>query len=146
VDRVAALLLPKALAAGWRVSLRGTDANRLAMLDEKLWLVPEDGFLAHGLAGGPHDGHQPVLLSLQGDSGASNGATCIMSIDGAEVTPDEITAMNRVMILFDGGDGAALSFARAQWKTLTDAGCAARYWSEEEGGWAQKATKNVSGD
>jgi DNA polymerase-3 subunit chi len=48
-----------------------------------------------------------------------------------------------VCILFDGLDGEALSHARGQWKALTDAGCAARYWSEESGKWEEKATKNT---
>jgi DNA polymerase-3 subunit chi len=29
--------------------------------------------------------------------------------------------------------------ARRQWKTLTEAGCAAQYWSEESGRWQKKA-------
>ena len=49
------LLLEKALAAGWRVAVRGVDAARLDRLDARLWLGPEDGFLPHGRAGGPHD-------------------------------------------------------------------------------------------
>ena len=31
--------------------------------------------------------------------------------------------------------------ARVQWKTLTDAGCSAQYWSEESGRWEKKAEK-----
>ena len=46
---------------------------------------------------------------------------------------------------FDGTDGEALSRARSQWRALTEAGCAARYWSEETGKWVEKATKNVPG-
>ena len=39
------MLLDKALDAGWRVLVRGTESARLDWLDEKLWLGPEDGFL-----------------------------------------------------------------------------------------------------
>ena len=60
------MLLTKALQAGWRVAVRGRDAGRMAWLDEKLWLGPEDGFLPHGLAGGAHEADQPVLLTTQG--------------------------------------------------------------------------------
>ena len=56
-------LLDKARGAGWRVAVRGPDPDRLAWLDEKLWLGPEDRFLPHGLAGGPHDAAQPILLT-----------------------------------------------------------------------------------
>lgn len=132
-------LLGKALGAGWRVAVRGTDAARLDWLDQQLWLGPEDGFLPHGVAGGPHDADQPVLLTTAADH--PNGATCVMAVDGAEVAPEEVTALSRVCILFDGGDEAALNTARVQWKALTGAGCPAQYWSEESGRWEKKAER-----
>ena len=128
-------LLEKARAAGWRVAVRGTDAARLDWLDGRLWMG--DGFLPHGRAGGPHDTDQPVLLTTTAQ--AANAPACVMSIDGAEVTPDEVTALERVCILFDGGDEAALAVARGQWKALTAAGCTAVYWSQESGSWAKKS-------
>ncbi len=130
------VLLEKSLAAGWRVAVRGTDAARLAWLDEKLWLGDEAGFLPHGLAGGPHDADQPVLLTTAAE--AVNGAVCVMAVDGAEVTAGEVRALERVCILFDGNDAAALDRARGQWRDLTGAGCAAQYWSEESGRWVKK--------
>ena len=130
------MLLEKARAAGWRVLVRGTQDARLDWLDQKLWLGPEDGFLAHGRAGGPHDARQPILL---GTGAASNQASCIMSVDGAELAPDEVEALERACILFDGNDEAAVAHARGQWKALTDAGCSAQYWSEESGRWEKKA-------
>ncbi|SFD98807.1 DNA polymerase III subunit chi [Roseivivax sediminis] len=131
------VLLDKALGAGWRVAVRGTRRDRLEWLDEKLWLGPEDGFLPHGLAGGPHDAAQPVLLTDRAE--APNGARCVMAIDGAEVAADEVRVLERVCILFDGADAAAVQEARGQWKALTGAGCAAQYWSEESGRWEKKA-------
>lgn len=131
------VLLDKARQAGWRIAVRGTDRARLDWLDEKLWLGPEEGFLPHGRAGGPHDGMQPILLTS--DKQAGNEATCVMSVDGAEVTPDEVTALERVCVLFDGNDDQAVQHARDQWKMLTQAGCSAQYWSEESGRWEKKA-------
>lgn len=131
------MLLEKSLGAGWRVAVRGRDAARLAWLDERLWLRPEDGFLPHGIAGGPQDADQPVLLTIE--SACPNGAACIMAIDGAEVRAEEVQAMERVCILFDGNDDAAVQVARGQWKALTGAGCAAQYWSEAGGRWEKKA-------
>ena len=55
-------LLRRSLAAGWRVELRGTTIERMAWLDERLWLGADNDFLPHGLAGGPHDALQPILL------------------------------------------------------------------------------------
>ncbi|KIC48929.1 DNA polymerase III subunit chi [Tateyamaria sp. ANG-S1] len=130
------MLLGKALQAGWRVAVRGPDAGRLGWLDEKLWLGADEGFLPHGLAGGPHDADQPVLLTT---GPAANNATCVMTIDGAEVTAEEVAALDRVCVLFDGNDPEALNVARAQWKALKDAGASAQYWSEESGRWEKKA-------
>lgn len=131
------LLLGKARAAGWRVAVRGTQAERLRWLDEKLWLGPEEEFLPHGLAGGAHDARQPILLTTSGE--AANTPHCVMSIDGADVVPDEVGGLERVCVLFDGNDDAALTHARTQWKSLTGAGCAAQYWSEASGRWEKKA-------
>ncbi|WP_102222739.1 DNA polymerase III subunit chi [Acidimangrovimonas sediminis] len=139
VDQALALLVPKSLEAGWRVAVRGTDEGRLRWLDDRLWLGPEEGFLPHGLAGGPHDADQPVLLTTAATS--PNGAACLMAIDGAEVTAAEIATLERVCILFDGANPDALSRARVQWKSLTDAGASAQYWSEEQGRWQMKAER-----
>ena len=82
------MLLGKARAAGWRVAVRGTDPARMEWLDEKLWLGPEEEFLPHGLAGGPHDARQPVLLTTAAE--AANAPQCVMSVDGAAVAPEEV--------------------------------------------------------
>ncbi len=131
------MLLGKARGAGWRVHVRATSDERLKWLDEKLWLGPDEGFLAHGLAGGAFDAEQPVLLGTGAD--AANGATCLMAVDGADVSAAEVESSERVCVLFDGNDGPALELARGQWKALTTAGCAAQYWSQESGKWAMKA-------
>ncbi|MFV0515613.1 MAG: DNA polymerase III subunit chi [Jhaorihella sp.] len=130
-------LLERSLARGWRVEVRGRDADRLAWLDERLWLGSDDGFLPHGLAGGPHDADQPVLLTSA--AGAVNAPHCVMAVYGAEVAPEEVATLERVCILFDGHDESAVSHARGQWKALTGAGCPAQYWSEAEGRWQMKA-------
>ncbi len=130
-------LLGKARSAGWPVLVRGVEDARLDWLDEKLWLGPDDGFLAHGRTGGPHDALQPILLSCE-TGVAANDALCLMVIDGAEVSAEEVGALERVCVLFDGNDDAAVNHARSQWKVLTEAGCAAQYWSEASGRWEKK--------
>ncbi|KGJ08735.1 DNA polymerase III subunit chi [Paracoccus sphaerophysae] len=131
-------LIGKSRQAGWRVELRGTDAARMARLDEALW--QGDGFLPHGLAGGPHDALQPVLLTVggAGDAGKGAGADCLIALDGAAVDPAECAPAQRVCIVFDGNDPTALDTARGQWRSLTGAGVAAEYWSEEGGRWERK--------
>ncbi len=129
-------LLNAARSKDMRVAVRGPDLARLSWLDEKLWLSPEDGFLPHGMAGGDHDADQPILLTT---GPATNAATCVMSVDGADVAAEEAGVLDRVCVLFDGNDADALNVARGQWKALTGAGVAAQYWSEESGRWEKKA-------
>ena len=139
LERTLLLLLEKALQAGWRIEVRAIDEKRLAWLDEQLWLGSEESFLPHGLAGGTHDTHQPVVLSLK----PTGQANCIMSVDGALITQDEVEASNRICIIFNGLDDRELQIARQQWKSLTEAGCQAQYWSEETGHWQKKSEKNL---
>lgn len=131
------MLLGKSLENGWKVAVRGTDQAGLEALDASLWLGPQEGFLPHGIAGGAQDADQPVLLTTSAD--AANGPQCVMAVHGAEVTAEEVAKLDRVCILFDGNDEVALGKARAQWKSLKDAGASAQYWSEDSGRWEKKA-------
>lgn len=136
LDATLQVLLERSLAQGWRVAVRGADAERLAWLDARLWEGPQESFLPHGLAGGPHDADQPILLTVATE--AANDPACVMAVDGAQVDPDEVKRLQRVCILFED-DESEKQAARAQWKALTGAGCAAQYWSEESGRWEKKA-------
>ncbi|WP_102109742.1 DNA polymerase III subunit chi [Oceaniglobus roseus] len=131
------MLLSRAMGQGWRVVVRGANPRRMDWLDQKLWLLEGEPFLPHGLSGGPHDADQPVLLTT--DPAMPNGAVCLMTMDGAEVAADEVERLERVCVLFDGNDPAALEKARSQWRALTNAGCSAQYWSEASGRWEKKA-------
>lgn len=137
-EETLAMLLPRALAQGWRVMVRGTSSEALERLDARLWLDEANPFLPHGMAGGKHDADQPILL---GTGAIANDAKGLFLIDGAETSPDEARPLERVWLLFDGADGAQLAAARAKWKALTEAGLAAQYWSEESGRWEKKAEK-----
>ncbi|ROT98452.1 DNA polymerase III subunit chi [Histidinibacterium lentulum] len=139
LERTLPVLLEKALAAGWACEVRGRTAAAMDRLDAQLWLWPEEGFLPHGRAGGTEDARQPVLLTA--GEAASNGAVCVMAVEGAEVAPGEVAALERVCILFDGGDPAAVQVARGQWARLVEAGCAAQYWSQEGGRWEKRAER-----
>ncbi|PRY80465.1 DNA polymerase III chi subunit [Yoonia maritima] len=131
------MLIGKAREAGWRVLVRTNNDGLTKRLDEVLWQGPDDGFNPHGVAGGPHDADQPVLLG----NASAEGFHCVMSVVGADVTAEEINATERTCILFDGWDQEALQYARGQWKALTDAGCKAQYWAQEDGRWTKKAEK-----
>lgn len=139
LDETLGALLHRALGQGWRVMVRGTDRAVLERLDARLWEGGEDAFLPHGLQGGPHDADQPVLI---GTGEIVNAAKGLFLIGGADVTVAEASGLERVWLLFDGGDGTQLAEARGKWKALTDAGVPAQYWSEESGRWEKKVEKN----
>lgn len=134
------LLLGKALDAGWRCLVISPHRARLEALDKQLWQGRPTDFLAHGLAGDKHAPDHPVLLST--DHSGENQAACAMCIDGAPVLPEQVQTYQRTCILFDGSNDQDLNTARSQWKMLTDAGCAAQYWSEDSGNWQMKAKKD----
>lgn len=123
---------------GWHMVVRSPERATLERLDTRLWAVPEDSFLPHGMAGGPHDAAQPLLLTEGQD--LPNGAVALFALDGAEVSAEEATRLERVWIIFDGHDAAAVERAREQWRSLTGAGVVAEYWSEETGRWAMKTS------
>ena len=139
-EDTAASLLARAVGQGWRVMIRGADPERLGRLDAHLWLGPPDEFLPHAMQGGALDADQPVLLGL---GEITNGARALMLLDNAEVSLTEAAAMDRVWVVFDGADSAALAHARGQWRVLTEAGIPAQYWSEDGGSWAKKAEKGA---
>jgi len=127
-------VLRRAMGQGWRVMIRSPDADMLSVLDAALWLGDETEFLPHGLAGGPHDADQPVLL---GSGTVGNGAQGLVLLDGAVSEAREAEGLSRVWVLFDGADEQALTRARGLWRLLP----VAEYWSEETGRWEKKAAK-----
>lgn len=130
-------LLLKARERGWRALVKVANADRLAALDLALWTFADDSFLPHGRAGDPHAEDQPVLLTEE-DANA-NGAAALFVIDGATV-PAEIGGFERVAILLDGTDEAALAEGRRVFKVLRQAGHALDYWRQNEtGAWYKAA-------
>ncbi len=133
-------LLGRTLQNNWRVQLRSGQQNALARLDAQLWGGNNPQFLPHGISGGAHDADQPVLLTTDPEN--TNNAKALMLVHGAKTTPDEAIKYERISLVFNGNDEAELQAARAEWKALTDAGVAAKYWSQASGRWEMKAEKN----
>jgi DNA polymerase III subunit chi len=138
LERTLVTLLSRSRERGWRVLVRSPDAKRLDWLDEHLWMEPKDSFAPHGIAGGPYDADQPILLTSLEDN--PNAATCLITLDAAVVTSSDLIAMERICVLFDGNDPASLDLARAQWKSLSNSGAQLQYWAEDDGKWVKKAT------
>ena len=132
-------LIERSLERGWRVAVRCDSRDRLEALDLALWRGPPDSFLPHGLAGGEHDADQPVLLTA--GTALPNDAACLMVVGDAELSPQEVSALERVCILFDGADPSAAEAARERWRNIVAAGLTAQYWSQEDGSWRKKAER-----
>ena len=134
-------LLRRSLSTGWRVAVRaGTDAA-LARLDADLWKFPEEGFLPHGLEGGPFDKEQPILLTTAAEP--INRADAILLFAGAKLDETEVERCQRVSIVFRHGNAEELEMARSQWANMSKSGIAVRYWADRDGSWVQKAEKNT---
>jgi DNA polymerase-3 subunit chi len=127
-------LLEKVLARGWKGQVRLRDGARVEALDQHLWTWRDDSFLPHGPAGEPHAARQPILLTTEAEN--VNGAEALLLVDGAE--PGDLAGYERVMVLFDGNDEAALATARAQWSALKARGEDLSYWRQEGRGWKKQ--------
>lgn len=141
-------LLEKCLERRWRVVVAGEPAT-LEKLDTALWTWREESFLPHGLApagsGGPQKSGpaaaQPVLLSPRAEP--LNGAQVAMLLDGTDADGARFA---RCLVVFDGGDEAARSKAREQYRRAVGEGAPARYFQQDAAGaWVEKAQSKPSG-
>jgi DNA polymerase-3 subunit chi len=130
LERVLPSLLERTLERGWRAVVQSGSAERLEALDLALWTYNDASFLPHGMARDGDPARQPIYLTL-GDE-TPNGAGVRFLVDGAEMS--EFQGFVRIVCLFDGNDAEATAKARAQWKAVKAAGCAATYWRQSENG------------
>jgi len=130
-------LLSKSLDRGWRVHIVGPDMDALDRLDRHFWTYDDQSFLPHGLAGGPHDGDQPILLATQPPDAPP--AEVLMLVDGAQQPEAHLQNYTRTCVFFDGNDPDQLGNARAYWTTLKASGLDTKYWAQDNGRWVQKA-------
>ena len=132
VEHALPALAVKMREAGARVLVVSADDAQLGRISEALWAV-KDNFLAHGLAGGPHDARQPILLADSLD--APNKAQFLALADGQWRGGAE--AFERVFLLFEEAEVEA---ARAVWRKLgEDEGVERNYWRQLDGGKWEKA-------
>ena len=135
LEAVLPTLLEKSLKRGWRAVVRATSDERLAALDDHLWTFSDDSFLPHGTDREPDAAEQPVVLTLAERN--PNGADILFLVEGAPV-PDDASAYQRLVLLFDGNDEDALAAAREHWKGVKAAGFDATYWQQDARGRWQK--------
>ena len=132
-EQVIASIADKLLAQDSRLIVIAEDEGLLTRLDRMLWDQGATMFLPHGLAGGPDDSRQRILLSTSPD--APNLARNLLIVDGQ--WREAALAYDRVFYLFDD---ATLEGARLAWKLLSGReGVERRYWAQLEGKWKQQA-------
>ena len=136
LEAVLPTLLEKSLERGWRAVVQATSEERLAALDDHLWTFSDESFLPHGTDREPDAAEQPVVLTLAERN--PNAATVRFLVEGAPV-PADLSAYQRLVLLFDGNDEEALFAARSHWKAVKAAGHDATYWQQDERGrWEKK--------
>jgi DNA polymerase-3 subunit chi len=132
-EQVIASLAQKVVAADGRLLVIAEDEPFLAKLDRMLWDQGAASFIPHGLAGGPDDVRQPVLLSTSPD--APNQARNMLIADGT--WREAALTYDRSFYLFDN---STLEGARLAWKLLAGReGVQRRYWAQSNGSWKQQA-------
>jgi DNA polymerase-3 subunit chi len=134
-EQVLPALLGRTLALGERAVIRAGSTERLAALDDALWLSASPDWLPHGSSASGNADLQPIWLTL--DDEAPNGARFLFLIDGADSA--HLDRFTRVFDLFDGNDEAALAAARARWQACKAAGHVVTYWQQGERGWEKMA-------
>ena len=132
-EAIIATIAGKLLGDDQRLLVVASDEGMLARLDRLLWDQGDASFLPHGLAGGPDDLAQPVLLSTGTD--APNLARNLLIADGE--WREAALAYDRAFFLFDD---QTLEAARLAWKLLAGRDEVERnYWALDAGRWTKKA-------
>jgi DNA polymerase-3 subunit chi len=132
-EQIIASIAGKLLAEDGRLLIVAGDDGVLARLDRTLWDQGDTNFLPHGIAGGPDDARQPILLSTSPD--APNLARNMLIADGE--WREAALSYDRAFYLFDGD---TLEGARLAWKLLSGrVGVERRYWAQSDGRWVKKA-------
>ena len=137
LEAVLPTLVQRSLDHGWHVVIQAASPERLAALDDRLWTFSDESFLPHAPDSEADGLGEAVVLTLS--DGNSNGALIRFLVDGAPL-PADMTAYERLVVLFDGKDDDALAPARAQGSAARAEGHAATYWQQDEAGrWEKKA-------
>jgi DNA polymerase III subunit chi len=130
-------LVAKSLERGWRAVIKTESSERSDALDNLLWTYDDSSFLAHAQSGDGEPRRQPVLITVEDEN--PNGAQILFCVGGAEPSDwASLSALARVVMLFDGRDQTLVDRARAAWKKAKDSGHDVTYWKEQPSGKFEK--------
>ena len=137
LEKVIPSLLEKTLERGWRAVIRAKTPEKVQLLDEALWTYAEESFLPHAVATEPHVVVEPIVITASMEE--PNRPDILFLVEGAEF-PESVSNYQRVVLLFDGNDDAALTEARKAWKEVRSRGLDSTYWQQNDNGrWEKKA-------
>lgn len=130
LDRALPELLEKVVDNGWRAYVHCHDQATIIQLDSHLWTFRPNAFLAHGIEDDSFATAQPILLGTSAQMlNSPDVYVSISPVDWPALTP-----FKRALIIFDGGDGAHLAWARNAWKTLKSQAMSLSYWQQDGSG------------
>lgn len=134
-------LLKATLERGWKAVVQTGSEERAEALSTLLWTFEDEAFLPHGTRNDGFGSLQPIWLTAGGD--APNGASVRFFVDGTRA--EDVTGLERAVILFDGADAEAVQAARDDWKKFRAQGHAISYWQQDEQGrWQNRAASQVA--
>jgi DNA polymerase-3 subunit chi len=129
-------LLEKSLERGWRVVVQSTSEERADALDAHLWTYRDDSFLPHATWRVGDVSDQPIVLTAE--PGNPNSAKIRFLVDSAPL-PDDSSSYERLVLVFNGDDGDALTAARSAWSECKSHGFEVTYWqADERGRWQRR--------
>ena len=141
LERALPALLEKTLQRGKRAVVMSGSKERVEALNSLLWTYRDDSFLPHGTARDGSAADQPVWLTEQDEN--PNAADFLFLTDRS--MSDAVGDFERVILLFDDRDTAAVTDARGHWKRFQEADFTLSYWQQTRGGWTKKAEHQPGG-
>jgi DNA polymerase-3 subunit chi len=135
LEQVLPSLLEKSRERGWRAVVQASSEERVDSLDGYLWTYRDDSFLPHGTWRVADPSGEPILITHTGEN--PNGARIRFLVDDAPL-PDDAGGYERMVVIFNGDDDAALDKARAAWTDCKARGFAVTYWQADDRGRWQK--------
>jgi len=124
VEGIAALLLRRNRLTP-AVLVLCPDDGFAAQLDERLWTIQAESFLAHAVAGddSEHNAQQPILLAT---SICRDNQAAVLINGGLEV-PTDVSGFSHIVDFVDGWDEHLKDIARGRWRTYQQLGLEPKY-------------------
>ena len=131
VEGIAALLLRRGRLEPY-VLVLCPDARFMSALNERLWTIHPESFLAHGVAGADAaaNAEHPILLA----TGIVRDNKAAVLINGSTEVPPDLSGFNYIVDFVDGWDEGLKQAARERFRTYRQLGMEPKYLGPRGGG------------